>query len=217
MKSRPCAVVFRRLVSNRLTISRTRSTPAVLAMSAVLAMAAMLFLRPRSLGIVEYLRVRRIENAAELGAADVAHGLDGVCEQLLAGLDDGRILARDVGVERKAHGDGDLEVKRLRLFGQAVEVEFLGPKIGELDQPVAAGGRLLHRLLEHGLSAAAGPDERMNSQSCACVPPPRAQSMLYSATKYPKPGCVKSSSEMRTAFIVLDSPTRTGTFQLTAL
>ena len=55
MKSRPWAVVFSRFDSNRLTISRTRSTPAALATSAVLAIAAMLFLRPRSLGMVAYL------------------------------------------------------------------------------------------------------------------------------------------------------------------
>ena len=43
-------MVFSRFDSNRFTTSSTRSTPAALATSAVLAIAATLFFRPRSVG-----------------------------------------------------------------------------------------------------------------------------------------------------------------------
>ena len=48
---------------------------------------------------------------------------------------------------------GDVEVERLRLLGEAVQVEFLRPEIGKLDQAVAALGGILHGAFDAGLRA----------------------------------------------------------------
>jgi hypothetical protein len=103
--------------------------------------------------------VSRIEDAAELVAADVAHRFDGIGEHFLSCLDDGRILIRDVGVERKPHGDGDAEIKRLRFPGKAVEIEFLRAQICEFDQLIAAGSRFFHRPLDAVFGRSVSPDE----------------------------------------------------------
>ena len=171
MKSRPCAVVLSRFDLEAVDDLQHEIDACLLGdvggagdrRDAVLAPAVA---RHRRI-----FGVRRIEDAAELVAADVAHRLDGVGEHLLAGLDDGRILARHVGVERQAHGDGDVEIKRLRLPRQAVEVEFLRAQIGELDQPVAAGGRFLHRPLDARLRSLRQSRRMSECRVCPRCPP----------------------------------------------
>ena len=94
-----------------------------------------------------------------LSAADVAHGLDGVGQKLFACLHHRRIFARNVGGERQAHRHRDVEIERTGLLGETVEVEFLGPQVGELDQPIAALGGVFHRARDPGFRAAIGPYE----------------------------------------------------------
>ena len=108
--------------------------------------------------------MRRVENAAELGAAEIAGDGDGFAEDPLARPHGAFILAGDIAAERQAHGDDDLQSGVAQSLREPGQVEFLGIEARELDELVAERMGLLDRLVERFLRRTAGPDEAVNSE-----------------------------------------------------
>ena len=106
-----------------------------------------------------------VQDAAQLGPANIAHRRHGRGQHHLARLDRARIFRGNIGGKRQPHGDRNIKVQRLCPFGQLVQVELFRPQVGQLDQPIAAGGGIFHRLLQPALGGAGSPDKRVNTKT----------------------------------------------------